>query len=138
MTPRRPGGRSRSSERPQGLQPSTRPRPPKGSGPLVPVAGLGADKTRNEARFRRVVRCPGDQRKTLLAFREQQLVNRYGLIDASRVLVGQGEVVARAERVGMFAPENPLALGEKGLVDRDRLLNAPRRVVSGSEVVARR
>ena len=71
-----------------------------------------------------------------LAVGEGALEQRDGLVQPPGALIGDGEVVAGGQGVGVGVAEDPLAVGEGALQQRDGLVQPPGRPVGGSEVVA--
>ena len=68
--------------------------------------------------------------------RQCPLVQFDGLLGASVVVVGIGQVVAGGQGIGVLRPQNPLPSLQCPLVEFDGLLGAPGLPVGVGEVVA--
>ena len=65
------------------------------------------------------------------------LVQGDGLLESTRGLVGEGEVISRGQGVGVVGPQDAQTVGQVLLVQIDGLLESARGPVSVGEVISR-
>lgn len=79
--------------------------------------------------------CDTTDTQDLRAYWNESFQDRDRVIDASCRLVGNGDIVARCQRVGVFHTEDAGAVVEEGLVCRDRLGQTSDRQVGERHIV---